>query len=143
MSKRLDITKLEVKWTVSRGQDTYGYNICSLWSHGCKVATCMGGGYDMLGTSLGNYLESAYQKELQAAFIARQADATTYARQSLQLPSYYGMHMAPDGKVHLDGGCGFSAMEKIATELLGLEYDRSINKRGHITAIYLCKVLEG
>ena len=24
-------THIEIKWSVSRARDTYGYNICSLW----------------------------------------------------------------------------------------------------------------
>lgn len=51
---------------MSRGRDTYGYNICSLYVDGHKVASCNGGGYDMQGTALGDYIERAYAKELLA-----------------------------------------------------------------------------
>lgn len=44
---------LQFKWTISRGRDTYGYNICSLYVDGKKVSGCSGGGYDMMGTCLG------------------------------------------------------------------------------------------
>jgi hypothetical protein len=44
------------KWTVSRGRDTYGYNICTLYIDGKRVARCNGGGYDMQGTCLGSWL---------------------------------------------------------------------------------------
>ena len=47
---------LEFIWTVSRGRETYGYNICSLYSNGVKVSSCNGGGYDMQGVCLANYL---------------------------------------------------------------------------------------
>jgi hypothetical protein len=46
----------EFRWTVSRGRDTYGYNICTLYIDGRKVANCDGGGYDMQGTDMGNWL---------------------------------------------------------------------------------------
>lgn len=55
---------LEFKWTVSRGRDTYGYNICTLRVDGQKVSSCNGGGYDMKGTSLGNWAERAFSAEL-------------------------------------------------------------------------------
>lgn len=57
---------LEFKWTTSRGRDTYGYNVCTLYADGRKVARCNGGGYDMKGTCLGNYLESAFTDRLRA-----------------------------------------------------------------------------
>ena len=60
MSEKL----LKFKWTVSRGRDTYGYNICSLFVDGVKVAACNGGGYDMQGTSLGTWLAGAYKDRL-------------------------------------------------------------------------------
>lgn len=53
-----------IRWTVSRGRDTYGYNICTLMIDGIKVASCDGGGYDMEGTVLGEWLEEAYADRL-------------------------------------------------------------------------------
>jgi hypothetical protein len=55
---------LEFKWTVSRGRDTYGYNICSLYVDGRKASSCDGGGYDMEGTALGTWLARAYAERL-------------------------------------------------------------------------------
>jgi hypothetical protein len=55
---------LELKWTVSRGRDTYGYNICSLYVDGKKVSSCNGGNYDMEGTALGLWVQAAFAEEL-------------------------------------------------------------------------------
>jgi len=55
---------LEFKWTVSRARDTEGYNICSLYVDGQKVSSCNGGGYDMKGTALGNWIARAYADRL-------------------------------------------------------------------------------
>lgn len=55
---------LEFKWTVSKARDTYGYNICTLYVNGRKSARCNGGGYDMQGTCLGNWLASHYAERL-------------------------------------------------------------------------------
>ena len=59
-------TVLEFKWTISRGRETYGYNICSLYADGEKVSSCNGGGYDMRGTALGNYIARRFASELVA-----------------------------------------------------------------------------
>jgi len=59
-------THLEYKWTVSRGRDTYGYNICTLYADGRKVSRCDGGGYDMEGTCLGSFLAKRYADRLVA-----------------------------------------------------------------------------
>lgn len=59
-------THLEFRWTISRGRDSYGYNICSLWVDGRKLASCNGGGYDMKGTSLGNFIAARYASRLVA-----------------------------------------------------------------------------
>lgn len=57
-------TLIEFRWTMSRGRDTYGYNICSLWVDGRRVSACNGGGYDMKGTALGNFIASRYADRL-------------------------------------------------------------------------------
>jgi len=54
----------EFKWSVSRAARTYGYNICSLWVDGKKMASCNGGGYDMEGTALASWLEQAWRHQL-------------------------------------------------------------------------------
>jgi hypothetical protein len=51
---------LRFKWTESRGRDTYGYNICTLYVNGTKVTSCNGGGYDMVGTCLGDWLTKEF-----------------------------------------------------------------------------------
>lgn len=54
----------EFCWTVSRGGNTCGYNICTLYIDGTKVSRCNGGGYDMQGTCLGNWLAVHAKTEL-------------------------------------------------------------------------------
>jgi hypothetical protein len=55
---------LEIKWTVSHAQNTYGYNICTLYVNGQKSARCNGGNYDMRGTCLGDWLAQAFSDRL-------------------------------------------------------------------------------
>lgn len=143
--------RLTFKWTVSRGRDTYGYNICSLWVDGNKVSSCNGGGYDMKGTAFGNWVEEAWQDELQAKggmyadtfyeadmkgeFIGRfdkpEAHGPTGWIQAPESDRFYGMsaYCAFNGtgwkivKVHLDGACGFESIRKIVQHLgLDIQY---------------------
>lgn len=58
------MVQLEFRWSVSRGRETAGYNICSLYVDGKKVASTCGGGYDMQGTVLGSYIAGAFADRL-------------------------------------------------------------------------------
>lgn len=58
------MTNLEFVWTVSKARDTYGYNIMTLYVDGKKVASCNGGGYDMKGTVLGNWVAIRFKDDL-------------------------------------------------------------------------------
>lgn len=56
--------RLIFKFSTSRGRDTYGWNIVSLYVDGVKVAHQCGGGYDMRGAALGDWIEKEFQAEL-------------------------------------------------------------------------------
>ena len=89
--------RLEVKWSVSRGRDTYGYNICRINTANKSYKT-MGGGYDMVGTVLGDYLSDLLtDDEKQNAL-----DAQMYG---------IGKH---NGTFYIDGGVGEKCMVKLA-----------------------------
>ncbi len=92
---------LKFKWTVSRGQNTYGYNICSLWVDGVKVSSCNGGGYDMEGTALGNWMETAFKDELV------KLDIPMNTRNGEEVQEYYGLSFHnpnfDPGKAIVDG----------------------------------------
>lgn len=60
------MTTLEFRWGTSRGRDTYGYTICTLYVDGSKVSSCNGGGYDMKGTALGRYIARDFAARLNA-----------------------------------------------------------------------------
>jgi len=59
-------SSLEFRWTVSRARDTAGYNICTLYVDGSRVARCNGGGYDMKGTVLGDFIAKHYADRLRS-----------------------------------------------------------------------------
>jgi hypothetical protein len=65
-ARRFVGTTIEITWGTSRGRDTYGYTVCSLRYNGRLIARCNGGGYDMRGTVIGNFVTWAFGPELRA-----------------------------------------------------------------------------
>ncbi len=127
------INKLVLSWSTSKGRDTYGYNICRLddRNNGQRFRT-IGGGYDMIGTVFGQWLEANYQKEL--IEISQRAHNVFNQRKewvtSGRDDSLYGMtYRVADGKVSLDGACGLECMIRIA-ETIGLEVERDYIAKG-------------
>ena len=132
------MNKLKFKWTTSKAQNTYGYNVCTLLVDGQKVSRCNGGGYDMQGTCLGSWIEKAFKKDLlkfkqdfygltfhnpnwkptdktleqekKDGFVglARYQD---FYKQSSKLPTE--KHTIPQ----IDGACGFGSVSKILNHL--------------------------
>lgn len=131
-----------IKFTVSRGRDTYGYNICTLRDRtGMKVARTVGGGYDMVGTVLGEAMQILHQEELKAVAerfrrVQRGSNKAgdcvwespeAYQARAPRAEQLYGgtAHYIGDTltTVRLDGGCGLSAMQNIANAA-GLQLHR-------------------
>lgn len=137
---------LALSWSISRGRDTYGYNICRLDVPYNTQATarrykCMGGGYDMTGTVIGEWLQDQYQTRLKA--IAERAGSSYVKGQSGSYTSHkegnrlYGMTAVKDKAdkliaVQLDGGCGIRSMEAIANAI-GIHWSTTGNRKGHTT----------
>ena len=127
------INHLSLSWSVSRGRDTYGYNICRLddRNNGQRFK-CMGGGYDMVGTVFGQWLAAYYQAELltlkERASSSRSIDGGyTLANRG---DSLHGMtYHEQENRISLDGACGLECMIRIA-EAIGLEVDRDYIAKG-------------
>lgn len=131
---------LVFKWTVSRGQYTYDYNICILWVNGVKEASCNGGNYDMQGTCLANYLLHNYKDRI----IKLKAQYGSLDKSK----GFYGLFYYKNGKrrraysegaeVGLDGACGFSSIERIAKKI-GLQLNFVHNSKNETVYILLDK----
>lgn len=125
------INHLVLSWSVSKGRDTYGYNICRLDDrNNGKRFRCMGGGYDMIGTVFGEWLQENYQEKLQeikarSHYITDENGTGSNPR----FDSLYGMSWKTDNTVSLDGACGIESMIRIA-EAIGLEVERDYIKKG-------------
>lgn len=139
---------LHFKWTVSRGRDTYGYNICTLLVDGDKVAKCNGGGYDMQGTCLGEWLQDHFEMQLNELFMeeivsfkSMPFNESGYKRKGELKDkdgnAFYGtsLYAGKDGKIqlYLDGAAGMESMKRIAEALgIKLQWNKESDKyRNH------------
>lgn len=127
---------LKLSWSISKGRNSEGYNICRLddMSTGERFK-CMGGGYDMIGTCFGEWLQKTYQDRLlkikdkfsryeNGKFIS--IDETQKEPFSKKL--YGGTYYTEKNVVMLDGACGIDSMRRIA-EAIGLEITDNFNRR--------------
>ena len=136
----MNFRHLSISWSISRGRDTYGYNICRLDDNQTgKRYRCMGGGYDMIGTVFGQWLEEQYQERLQALVATLPLFDCEYSvpgyRQSKEL---YGLTIRLDNTVSLDGACGIDCMRTIA-KALGLDVQWQGNRKGNTLGYYVCE----
>lgn len=56
--------RVEIKWGTSRGRDSYGYTTTTLYYNGRRMNGCNGGGYDMRGTVIGNWITQIFAEDL-------------------------------------------------------------------------------
>lgn len=96
---------LVLRMGTSKGRETFGYITCSLRNayDMKRVGYCNGGGYDMIGTVFGQWMLQQFGAELAAI-------------PDSEYPDLYGMGKH-NGKVWLDGACGFESMRKILGRL--------------------------
>lgn len=136
----MKITHLVLTWSVSRGRDTYGYNIARLDDRNTGARyRCMGGGYDMVGTVVADWMVSEYADRLEA--IAGRADHTwprDVAVTADAAGKLYGLVATynADGSlkgVNVDGACGIESVQKIMAAI-DLELEREYDRRRDTTA---------
>jgi len=144
------MSTLHFKWTISRARDSYGYNIVTLKVNDIKKSACNGGGYDMMGTVLGNYIARTFKDELvkktKEEFYGltfhdpnydpgkhklkngKTVEQAEEDGESLGLDRYQAFYSASSKlptKNHvipsMDGACGMGCMETIMREVLKLK----------------------
>jgi hypothetical protein len=136
----MEVRFLPLTWATSRGRDTYGYNVCRLDDSTTDTRfRCSGGGYDLIGTVFGNWLESVHQESLLT--LRDRFDSwsreTGFVRQENNPARLYGATYYPaKNRVSLDGACGVESMRAIA-EAIGVSVTRSYNRRGHTNGFFV------
>lgn len=122
----MEKTLLTLKWGVSRGVNSYGYILCTLYANGKKEIQTNGVGYDMAGTVLGSYLKRYYLPRIiklkgnhggmddGTGYYGLMYYHATTGERSKTYKDGYG--------VSLDDACGWSAMVRIA-DAIGLNIE--------------------
>lgn len=112
---------ITVRWGISRGKDTYGYTTCTLTVDGRgRRASCSGGGYSLIGTCLGEWLQRDFSDQLQKLNLGRLEKAGI----SLYGLSFWDQSRRRDlprwkegAALHVQGACGEQSMENILRAL--------------------------
>ena len=139
-------TYLDVSWSISRAQDTYGYNRVTVRDiETSKRFVECGGGFDMLGSALGQWLQHTHQDLLLCHSEMAYAEYNPvfgFRTKDHQSSWLYGMTYNIKGgdaggrSVSLDGACGLDCMLKIAKHIgLILTPVKSYNRKGQSTGI--------
>ena len=102
-------------WSVSKGRDTYGYNICTLREgfNRNKIASTCGGGYDMKGTVLADFIKLHFENEL------KRLNSKEFYGLSFWNPESkkYHKRYQQGYKICLNGACGFECMQSILNKI--------------------------
>lgn len=99
-----------------------------VYDRGKRIMTVNGYGFDRIGTALGKFLETLFQKELLTW--ACSLDETKHAH---VLP--HGAFLSPvSGRVYLEGASSVESMSKVA-EAIGLKVQLSESKAGTLILI--------
>lgn len=113
-------------WTTSRGRDTYGYNLLTLRQGGERVARQCGGGYDMTGAAVADWMGERYPVRL--AQLARTHAGATYSKaEGYKVKEraeglFYGLTYYPDNdSASFDRACGLESVKAVLLAL-GLEF---------------------
>lgn len=104
-----DKYKLIMRYGISKGRETYGYNTISL--RDCederRVGFVSGGGYDMHGAVIGEWVEKEFSEELKLLDPKKYYGLRTAGE-------YYGLRTVGEkGIIHVDRACGIESVEKI------------------------------
>lgn len=150
---------LRFKFTVSRGRNSFGYPICTLYVNGKRVVSTVGGGYDLQGTVLAVWLMKEFPDRLykirerahgiyDVSFVknGRKHGHEWKTITSLVRPdALYGLSWRRYGEktvrpnkdlISLDGACGFDSMKRIAEAIgISIEFLDETNS----DAIYLAR----
>ena len=120
---------LEIRWTKSRGIETYGWNIVTLYDGDTKYRT-NGGGFDMDGTVFAMWLQANYMTDIIA-----KCKPIDYGLHFIDREGDYGF-FTKDGKYWLDGGCGLDNIKRIA-KAIGLDIEFVYARKKGLTNILI------
>ena len=124
--------QLKITHGTSRARDTEGYPTVTLTDEQGRRFKCMGGGYDMFGTVLAQWLTATYPERTaelapRAYYEFREGSGTIVHKDGR-----YGVyHDATEGRVWIDGAVGESTVQRLARDHFGLTVRNLTNGKGH------------
>lgn len=132
------IHRLDITWSISRGRDTYGYNICRLDDNITRRRfRCSGGGYDMIGTVVADWFVATYPDKIKALRDGREwVDCGYTVPGYMKNPELYGLTFNPKGEPRIDGACGIESVRRII-EACGFDVEWSGDKKGRTKGYYV------
>lgn len=129
------IENVQIKRSISRGRDTYGYNIVTAVCNGKSYRT-LGGGYDMIGTVLGDWFEDAHKDDLTT--LVTTLELEHYVGTTKYVPKYYGLFIRYNNSVYIDGACGISCVLEII-RACGYKTQTRSDKKGRTESFLVWK----
>lgn len=142
-----------VRWSFSRGCETYGYSICTVectsWGAGNIKGQCKGGGYDMVATSLADalnqvpkiaqafydFLRPNQRRVYQVRYAVGQFKTAKTEPYDPEL--LYGTFLdLPKRSASFDGGCGISSLIS-AYAAAGITIRADHNKKGQTIGFFV------
>lgn len=118
---------ITITYGTSRGRDTWGYTIVTLHQQTARGAcmepcpprrySCNGGGYDMRGTVLGQFITDYFRKGLKKLSSEEFYGLYFWARQGPGKPYRKHVRYHDGDEIVADGGCGWSCMRAIINAL--------------------------
>lgn len=110
-----------IRTSASKARDAYGYTLVTLTdiTSGKAYRTC-GGGYDMLGVVLADWLADTYQAQLQERLQGYDWQPYGSGGRLTAAREIYGAFRRADGSISIDGACGVRSVQIIA-EAAGLK----------------------
>lgn len=115
MQHELNGMSLYFVWSVSRANDTYGCNICTLREgfKRNKIASTCGGGYDMKGTVLADFIKLHFENELKRLNSKEFYGLSFWNPETKKQCKRYRQ----GNKICLNGACGFEPMQAILDKI--------------------------
>jgi hypothetical protein len=135
------IKHLTLRQSISKAQDTYGYNRITLEDNttGKKYST-VGGGYDMVGTVFAMWLQDTQQDKLldiaHNAYYLYDQKTLSYNDSSCTTELYGMTAYTHKAFIELDGSCGLESMLDIAKHA-GLDVQRQVNHKGQLIGFFV------
>ena len=147
LSKKQREAWLDENWqygvlTFRYSNGTHGNVVKVLDKRGDRIQSvgCSGGGYDMTGTCLGQFIELCFPKEIRRLDPRQFYGIKHYNMNRKSRKDRYQVRQSKNTRTIIDGACGMNSMRNIL-EKIGFKLEYITETRGRVdTTTYILKV---